>query len=370
MKPIHTIKLHKLAMKLKNPFKTSFGTLQEKEFFVIEAKDNEGNKGYGESVAFLTPWYTSETVATTEHIITDFLIDLLKENPINHPNDVTNIFKPIRGHHMAKAAVEGAIWDLYAKQQGLTLAEAIGGQKTQIDVGISIGIQPSMEDLIQTIKTHLDQGYKRIKLKIKPGFDIDLLREVRNYFPTTPLMADANSAYTLNDLDLFKQLDEFDLMMIEQPLGHDDIMDHATLQKEIQTPICLDESIHSFDDVRHAIELGSCKIINLKIGRVGGLTEAKRIHDLCLQHDIDVWCGGMLEAGVGRAHNIALTTLPQFTLPGDTAGSSLYWYEDIISPEVMVEDGTIQVPHKPGIGYELDEEVMSRFTQYVKQFDF
>lgn len=369
MIPIKTIKLHKLAMNLKNPFKTSFGTLQKKEFFIVEAIDGEGNYGYGESVAFLSPWYTSETVATNEHIITDFLIDLLRIHQINHPDDVTNIFSPIRGHNMAKAALEGAIWDLYAKQNNISLAHALGGVKTEIDVGISIGIQPSIKELIQTIDYHLKQGFKRIKLKIKPGLDIELLREVRHHFPNTPIMVDANSAYTLDDIELLKQLDEFGLMMIEQPLGHEDIVDHAKLQKEIQTPICLDESIHSFDDVRHAIELGSCKIINIKIGRVGGLTEAKRIHDYCRDHEVEVWCGGMLEAGVGRAHNIALTTLPQFVLPGDTAGSSHYWHEDIITPNVIVEKGMIQVSNKPGIGYDLDLQAMKKFTTSVKQFD-
>src|SRR5699024_3274050 len=302
--PIKKINLHKLSMKLKNPFSTSFGTLQNKDFFIIEAIDVNNNHGYGESVAFLSPWYTEETVQTNEHIITDFLIDIIRENNISHPDDVNKLFSSIRGNRMAKAAVEGAIWDLYAKQKGITLAEALGGIKTEIDVGISIGIQPTIEDLLNTIHYQLKQGYKRVKLKIKPGVDIELLHEVRKAFPDTPIMADANSAYTLNNVELLKQLDDFDLMMIEQPLAHDDIINHAKLQKEINTPICLDVSIHSYEDARKAIELGSCKIINIKIGRVGGLTEAKRIHDLCRENDVAVWCGGMLEAGVGRAHNI------------------------------------------------------------------
>ena len=243
-------------------------------------------------------------------------------------------------------------------------------KKAEIDVGISIGIQPTVEDLIRTIESYLKEGYKRIKLKIKPGWDLDVLREVRSHFPETLIMADANSAYSKEDISHLQKLDDLNLMMIEQPLAHDDIVDHAKLQSVIRTPICLDESIHSVEDVRKAHELGSCKIINIKIGRVGGLTEAKKIHDFCLQHDIPVWCGGMLEAGIGRAHNIALTTLPQFILPGDTAGSSNYWEKDIIKPEVVVKDGVIQVPDKPGIGYDIDKDAMDEFTEWTKVFHF
>src|SRR5690625_2953705 len=367
---IDTINLHKLSMTLNHPFTTSFGTLHHKDLFIIEVIDKKDHRGYGETVAFLTPWYTEETVQTNEHIITDFLIDLLRDNPLNHPDDVHDIFSPIKGNRMAKASLEGAIWDLYAKQLGIPLAKALGGVAPKIDVGISIGIQTTTTQLIETIHRQLEQGYKRVKLKIKPGLDVELLREVRQAFPDTPIMADANSAYTLHDMDLLKQLVDFNLMMIEQPLAHDDIIDHAKLQTELNTPICLDESIHSYEDARKAIELGSCKVINIKIGRVGGLTEAKKIHDLCLRHDIAVWCGGMLEAGIGRAHNIALTTLPQFILPGDTAGSSHYWQQDIITPEVIVDDGVIHVPEKPGIGYDINWDVMKQYTVDVKKFKF
>ncbi|MGY0693700.1 o-succinylbenzoate synthase [Virgibacillus sp. FSP13] len=368
--PIKQITLHKLNMRLKNPFRTSFGTLQDKEFFIIEVMDDDGNHGFGESVAFTSPWYTGETVKTNQHMIEDFLIPILQENEIHHPDEVSELFSPIRQNNMAKSAVEGAIWDLYAKRKNTPLAQALGGTKSEIDVGISIGIQPTTKDLLQTIDRSVKAGYKRIKLKIKPGRDINVLREVRNHFPNLPIMADANSAYTLGDVEHLKQLDELDLMMIEQPLGHDDIVDHAKLQAALKTPICLDESINSFADARKAIQLGSCKIINLKIGRVGGLTEAKRIHDYCLDHEIAVWCGGMLEAGVGRAHNVALTTLAGFTLPGDTAGSSNYWEQDIIQPEVTVENGIIKVPHAPGIGYEVNEEALKKFTVDVKTFHF
>ncbi|GAA0316224.1 o-succinylbenzoate synthase [Bacillus carboniphilus] len=360
--PIKKITLHKLRMRLKNPFATSFGTLQDKEFFIIEMEDGEGNRGFGESVAFISPWYTEETVQTNEHIMRDFLIPLLFQQPINHPDEVTQIFSVIRRNNMAKAAIEGAVWDLFAKRENLSLSKALGGTKTEIDVGIAIGIQASIPDLLHIIEEKVQQGYKRVKLKIKPGSDLEVLREVRSHFPDLPLMADANSAYTLQDIEHLKKLDDFNLLMIEQPLAHDDIVDHAILQKQLKTPICLDESIHSSDDARKAIELGSCRIINVKIGRVGGLTESKKIHDYCVTHDVPIWCGGMLEAGVGRAHNIALTSLDQFILPGDTAGSSHYWEQDIIQPEVVVQNGTIQVPDSPGIGYEINREALERFT--------
>lgn len=368
--PIKQIKLRKLNMRLKKPFTTSFGTMQDKHFYITEVIDDKGNRGFGESVAFISPWYSEETVETNLHVMVDFLIPILQENDINHPDDVSALFEPIKRHSMAKSALEGAIWDLYAKRNNMTLAAALGGEKKVIDVGVSIGIQPTVRQLLETIEENVDAGYKRIKIKIKPGWDVDVLKEVRQNFPDTPIMADANSAYTLADVEHLKQLDDLNLMMIEQPLAHDDIVDHSTLQANMDTPICLDESIHSFDDTRKAIQLGSCKIINIKIGRVGGLTEAKRIHDYCVEHGIDVWCGGMLEAGVGRAHNIALTTLNGFTMPGDTAGSSRYWEKDIITPEVHVKDGVITVPDKPGIGYDIDEKTLQAFTVDEKVFQF
>lgn len=362
------IVLHKLNMRLKFPFRTSFGTLQDKAFFIIEAIDENGNSGFGESVAFTSPWYTEETTATNEHVMKDFLIPMLQHTQFDHPDDLTGIFKPIKRNNMAKAAIEGAIWDLYAKQQGKTLAEALGGTKSEIDVGVSLGIQPTIDGLLEDIDNHINQGFKRIKLKIKPSQDLEVLQKVRRHFPTTQIMADANSAYTLHDMDHLKKFDELDLMMIEQPLAHDDIIDHAKLQQEMSTPICLDESIHSYDDARQAIELGACQVINVKIGRVGGLTEAKRIHDLCQEKNIPIWCGGMLEAGVGRAHNVALTTLPNFSMPGDTAGSSRYWEKDIIKPEVVVQNGTITVPTMPGIGYEIDRDALKEFS--IGEFEF
>lgn len=365
---IKEINIRKMKMTMKSPFATSFGTFQDKEFLLLEVTDELGNTGWGESTAFHSPWYNEETLETNLHMIRDFLIPLVLDREITHPDEVNELFAPLRKNNMAKAAVEGAIWDLYAKRNKLTLAEALGGTAEKIEVGISIGIQKSTEDLIELVRGYVAEGYKRMKVKIKPGFDVNVIQALRNAFPNVPLMADANSAYTLNDMAVLKQLDEFNLTMIEQPLASDDIIDHAKLQKELKTPICLDESIHSLEDARKAIELGSTKIINIKIGRVGGLTESKKIHDFCMEHDIPVWCGGMLESGIGRAHNVALTTLPNFVLPGDTAGSSRYWQEDVISPEVVAEDGYIKVPTGYGIGYEPNIEVMDRYT--VDQFHF
>ncbi|GAK01183.1 LOW QUALITY PROTEIN: O-succinylbenzoate synthase [Geomicrobium sp. JCM 19055] len=356
------VTIRRLNMALKAPFTTSFGTFTDREFLIIEVRDGDGKVGYGESVAFASPWYNEETVDTNVHMIEKFLVPALQEKPITHPEEVSERFAFIRRNNMAKSAVEGAIWDLYAKQQNKPLAEVLGGVAKQIDVGVSIGIKDSVEDLIETVQSHVDAGYKRIKIKIKPGWDIDVLREVRKQFPTIQMMGDANSAYTLEDLDHLKQLDELNLTMVEQPLEHDDIIDHRLLQEAMTTPICLDESIHSLADAKKAIALGSCKIINIKIGRVGGLTEAKRIHDYCKEQDIPVWCGGCLESGIGRAHNIALTTLPQFILPGDTASSANYWHKDIISPEVVAENGVIQVPTGAGIGYDINEEALEEFT--------
>jgi len=365
---IKEVLIRKMSMTMKSPFSTSFGTLEVKEFLLLEVTDELGNTGWGESTAFQSPWYNEETLETNLHMIRDFLIPLVLDRKFTHPDEVNELFAPIRKNNMAKATIEGAIWDLYAKRNKLTLSEALGGTAEKIEVGISIGIQKTPEDLIEVVRKSLEEGYKRIKVKIKPGLDIDIIRALRTAFPDVPLMADANSAYTLADIDLLKQLDAFNLMMIEQPLASDDIVDHAKLQKELKTPICLDESILSLEDTRKAFELGSTKIINIKISRVGGLTEAKKIHDFCMAHGIPVWCGGMLESGIGRAHNVALTTLPNFLLPGDTSSSSRYWEEDIITPEVIAEDGYITVPKAYGIGYEPNLEAMDRYT--VAKFHF
>lgn len=365
---IKQVILRHLQMELKSPFATSFGAFTTKEFILVEAIDEDGVSGWGESVAFHSPWYNEETVKTNWHMLEDFLLPLVFQTPIEHPDELRQRFSAIRKNNMAKSAIEGSIWDLFAKKKNMPLSEALGGKKKEIEVGISIGIQKSVDDLLRVVDRYVIEGYRRIKMKIKPGWDVDVVRAVRCRFPDVPLMADANSAYSMRDIDRLKALDEFQLMMIEQPLAADDIVDHAALQSQLSTPICLDESIHSYEDARKAIELGSCRIINIKIGRVGGLTEAKRIHDFCQAHRIPVWCGGMLESGVGRAHNIAITTLENFVMPGDTAASSYYWERDIIDPEVTVHNGTIAVPEKPGIGYEVNRRQVEHYTTFAKTY--
>ncbi|WP_409291450.1 o-succinylbenzoate synthase [Peribacillus sp. SCS-37] len=366
---IDKVILRHMKLDLLHPFTTSFGTEYDKDFITVEAVTDTGISGWAESVAMLDPLYNEETVKTNWHMLEDYLIPLILGTRLEHPDEVSEKhFAHIRGNYMAKSALEGAVWDAYAKEQNLPLYRALGGTKERIEVGVSIGIQGTIEETLNLIEARLNEGYKRFKLKIKPGWDIELIQKVRDIYPDIPLMADANSAYTLEDTERLAELDRFNLMMIEQPLAHNDIIDHAGLQAALKTPICLDESIHSVEDARKAIKLGSCRIVNIKIGRVGGLTEARKIHDLCMKEGIPVWCGGMLEAGIGRAHNIAVTTLPNFTLPGDTAGSALYWEEDIISPEVIAENGYIKVPDKPGIGYEPDIGKIDRCTLSKKEY--
>lgn len=365
---IKKVNLHRLKMTLNHPFSTSFGTVRNKDFYLIEVEDVDGYRGYGEVVAFTIPWYTEETIVTVRHIIEQFIIPQLRGKKFTHPEDLLPIFQSIKRNNMAKAAIEGAVWDLYAKRKKQTLSEALGGTRKSVAVGISLGMEKNTHDLLNKIDHYLVEGYKRVKIKVRRGKDIYVLAEVRAHFPNLPLMVDANSAYSLADIDHLKQFDQFNLMMIEQPLADDDIMEHATLQKELKTPICLDESIHSLRDVKLAAELGSCRVINIKAGRVGGLTQAKMIHDYCAEHAIDVWIGGMLDAGVGRAHNIALASLTHVSLPGDIGASSHYWQEDIIEPEVMVTDGMIALSEAYGIGYEIDWEVVDKYRTEIKTF--
>jgi O-succinylbenzoate synthase len=282
--------------------------------------------------------------------------------------EVWGLLKHVRGHNMAKACLEAAVWDAEAKQKGIPLAKLVGGTREEIASGVSIGIKDSVEELVATVKKELAAGYQRIKIKIKPGKDLEQVQRLRQEFPRIKLMVDANSAYTLNDFPLLKQLDGFYLMMIEQPLGWDDLYSHVELQKRLETPICLDECVHTEEQARAAVELGACKIINIKLGRVGGFTMARHIHDICQHHGVPVWCGGMLESGIGRAHNIALATLPNFSLPGDVTASKRYWAEDIISPEVTVsQQGTIRVPTGPGIGFEPRLDLIEKLTVRKEQ---
>lgn len=358
---IHSVVLHRLQMQLNHPFRTSFGTIQDKDFYLVEVIDEAGIRGYGESVAFVTPWYTEETTSTVRIMLEEIFIPKLLESSISHPDELTSLFQPIKRNYMAKAAIEGAVWDLYAKRNGISLAKVLGGIGESIEVGISLGMEADVTDLLRKIDYYVSEGYKRVKIKVQPGKDVAVLKEIRCHFPDVPLMVDANSAYSLDDLDHLKKFDEYNLLMIEQPLADDDIAEHAKLQQEIATPICLDESIYSFNDVKLAVQLGSCKIVNIKSGRVGGLSNAKKIHDFCEENGIAVWVGGMLDAGVGRAHNIALATLSNFTLPGDIGSPSHYWQKDIISPEVVVENGMIHVSDQPGIGYEIDWDTVKKY---------
>ena len=356
----------RIRMDLKHPFQTSFSTQIDREILILEAHGADGAIGYSESVAGRDPFYSEETVSTTAVMLKELLVPMLVGTTIDHPDEVSQLFAPIRRNNMAISAIEGAMWDMYAKQRGESLSTAFGGTKTQVQVGVSIGLQPSDAALLDKVAAAVDAGFKRIKMKVKPGRDVDMIRAVRREFPDVLLMVDANSAYTLDDIPLLQQFDEFNLMMIEQPLAHDDIIDHAVLQKAISTPVCLDESIHSSADARKAIALGACQIINIKTGRVGGLTAAKELHDLCADNGIPVWCGGMLETGIGRAHNIAMSTLPNFVLPGDTAPSANYWREDIVTPEITMNRGVIDVPTAPGIGFEINQQALERFTQSLE----
>jgi o-succinylbenzoate synthase len=361
---IDRIEVRRLMMTMREPFETSFGREEKKDFLLVRAISGDV-EGWGESGAMNAPLYNEETTVTNAHMLREWLIPALLGKEISHPDEVHALWSFVRGNQMAKAALEGAVWDLWAKQQGISLAKALGGEKQQIEVGISIGIEPTIEQLLDKIALRLSQGYRRIKIKIAPGWDVKTVAKVRERFGNIPLMADANSAYRLSDLPLFKEMDEFGLTMIEQPLSYHDIFEHAKLQRELKTPICLDESIHSPEDAVAAIEMGACRVINVKIGRVGGLTPSKRLHDECAARGIPVWCGGMLESGIGRAHNIAITTLPNFVMPGDTAASARYWEQDIIEPEVTVSpDGLITVPDEPGIGF---TPVLARIERWTVQ---
>ena len=365
---IDRVELRQIQMPLVHFFETSFGRTTLRRIVLVRV-EAEGLTGWGEVTAGEEPFYSYETHQTAWHVLRDFLIPWVLGRQWASPSEVSARFSPIRGHNMAKAALENALWVIYAQQKGISLSEAIGGTLEEIPCGVSIGIQNSLEELQEKVAREVSAGYQRIKVKVKPGWDIHVLDRIRTSFPRLALMADANSAYTLADLAHLKEFDRFYLMMIEQPLGWDDIIDHARLQREISTPICLDESIHSAADARKAIEVGACKIINVKLGRVGGFRSAKQIHDLCREKNVPVWCGGMLESGIGRAHNIALASLPGFTLPGDVSASRRYWSEDIIEPEVMVSGrGTLRVPQSPGLGYEPNLDRIERVTVQKEWF--
>ena len=331
--------------------------------------EDDGAAGWGECVADGNPYYSSETNRTAWHIVADFVAPLILGREFDHPSEIFDALRLIRGHHMAKSAIEMAAWDLFARQQEKPLAAVLGGSPSTIASGVasgvSIGIQDSLDELVERVRIELAAGYRRVKIKIKPGWDVEAAATIREQVGTIPLMVDANAAYHLEDAAHLAALDRFDLMMIEQPLDYDDIRDHAELQRRIRTPICLDESIHTVRAAEEAIAVGACRIINIKPGRVGGHQQSIRLHDLAARHAIPVWHGGMLESGIGRAHNIHLSTLPNFTLPGDVAASRRYYAPDLIDPEIDVRpDGTIAVPRAPGIGVNI---VMDRIDAATEQ---
>jgi O-succinylbenzoate synthase len=349
-------------MKLVAPFETSMDRLEVRRILLLEA-NMDGVTGWGECVAAEAPFYSPEYADTAWPVLRDFLWPMVKGREFNSACEVWDLLKRVRGHNMAKACLEAAAWDAEAKQKGVPLAKLLGGTREEIASGVSVGIKDSVDELVATVKKELAAGYQRVKIKIKPGKDLEQVQRLRQEFPRIKLMVDANCAYTLEDFPLLRQLDGFYLMMMEQPLGWDDLYSHIELQKRLQTPICLDECVHTEEQARAAVELGACKIINIKLGRVGGFAMARRIHDLCQQHGIPVWCGGMLESGIGRAHNVALATLPNFSLPGDVTASKRYWAEDIIAPEVTVSpQGTIRVPTRPGIGFEPRLDLIEKLT--------
>ncbi len=362
------VELFLLRLPLKRAYETS-GSRETHQTRVIARVESEGAVGWGESVAPELPWYSGETPKTVWYALDEIIIPAVLESDLHQPEDTDRALGWIREHRMAKATIEMAIWDLFAKRDGRSLSKLLGGTRDRILCGVAIGIQPSIDVLLETIRREREAGYQRVKVKIKPGWDAAVAEAIRDAFPELPFMLDANSAYTLTDTPLFKRIDAYAPTMIEQPLGHDDIVDHAALQREIATPICLDESIHTGDDARKAIELGATRIINIKPGRVGGLTSARRIHDVCREGKIPVWCGGMLEMGIGRAHNVQLASLPNFSLPGDVSASERYFATEIIGEPFGVRpDGTMLVPTGPGIGVTVLEKAIRRIAERTKQY--
>lgn len=370
---IEQIELYHISQKLVAPFTTSFGSQEQRDCLIIALR-SEGLTAWGECVATNDPGYSYETVYTAWHILEDFLIPAVLGQEVAEPDDVMWLMRWVRGHPLAKAGLEQAVWDLLAQAEGVSFAEKLAapypaGTRPRVQVGISLGIQPSLEQTFARIQAAIEKGYTRVKLKIKPGHDADFARQVRAKFPDLLIMVDANSAFTLDDVAVFQAMDDLDLLMIEQPLGYEDIYDHSHLRPQIASPLCLDESIHSADHARYALALGACDIINIKPSRVGGWAEARKIHDLCVPAGVQVWCGGMLETGIGRAGQLALASLPGFTLPGDISATERYYEQDIATHFYLnAEDSTITVPTRPGLGVDVDRKELNRVTLRQKTF--
>jgi o-succinylbenzoate synthase len=359
---IERIELREIHLELIAPFETSFGVTTGRRMILVKVFA-EGLEGWGECTCNEGPFYNHEATDTAWLVLRDFVAPYTAGKTIKSPEEAIALTSRIRGNKMARAAIETAIWDLEARRRGIPLWQLLGGTQEEIPCGVSIGLQESDAALLKKIETELSAGYQRIKMKIKPGRDYQMVKVVRGEFPEIILTVDANSAYTLKDVEILKRLDEFDLMLLEQPLAYDDIIDHAELQRRVSTPICLDESILSVEDARKALSLGACKIINIKLGRVGGHTEARKVETYCRERSVPVWCGGMLEAGIGRAHNIAMATQAGFVMPGDVSASKRYWEEDIIDPPVDITPrGTIVRSNAPGIGYNVNEKRVEALT--------
>ncbi len=371
---VEQIDLYHVSQELVSPFVTSFGRQVERQCLIL-ALHTDGLTGWGECVANSTPGYSYETSGTAWLILSQFLIPAVLGQDLQEPAQVSGWMKSVRGHPLAKAAIDQAAWDVTARRDGLSLAQKLAepypeGPRKRVKVGVSIGIQPTIADTLAVIEDHLDQGYGRIKLKIRPGHDLALARAARQAFPGTAIMLDANSAYRLEDAPIFRAMDDLGLLMIEQPLGYEDIYDHSRLRPMIQSPLCLDESIHSADHARYALAIGACDIINIKPARVSGWTEARQVHDLCRQAKVPVWCGGMLETGIGRAGQLALASLPGFTLPGDISATARYYEQDIARPDFVLNraDSTIDVPDSPGLGVEIDMNRLQAVTLRQETF--
>jgi O-succinylbenzoate synthase len=359
---IERIELRYVQLPLKHHFETSFRRSFERDTILVTVWA-DGVEGWGESPVEDGPWYSSETVETAWHVLRDYLVPMVLGQRLETAAQAYDLMALARGHNMAKCGLEEALWDAEARQRGVSLAQLLGGTRSSIESGVSVGIQDTVEELLERVEGYLAQGYRRIKVKIGPGWDVEVVRMLRGRWPEVVLMVDANSAYTLADADHLTLLDDFGLMMIEQPLAYDDIYEHSLLQPRLRTPLCLDESIHTPAHARAALELGSCRIINIKPGRVGGLAQARRIHDLCRERGAPVWCGGLLETGVGRAHNVAIASLPGYTLPGDVSASDRYFERDVVNPPFRLgSDGTIDVPQGLGIGVEVDRAFLDNVT--------
>ncbi len=353
---ISGLELIEIRLPLRTPFVTHLGVRAERRTLLVRAEGSDGEEGWGECVAGEDPSYTYETTGTARHILGEFLLPRLVGVEIKGPDDLREVNRPVRGHPMAKAALEGAVWDLQAKEIGLPLWELLGGSGRSVRVGVSLGLHADADELVRTVGSYLARGYARVKLKIRPGHDIEPVRRVRARFPDLALSVDANGSYGIEDTDRLRELDAFDLLLVEQPLGHRDLADHARLQASLATPICLDESIRCEEDLRLAADLGACRVATVKAPALGGLASARAVHDFCLERGIPAWVGGMLETGIGRAQNLALATLPGFSLPGDLSESRRYWESDIVDPPFSLADGEMHPSRAPGIGVQPERE--------------